>query len=178
MGNPVFSALAETSGFGRDVLIALPFAIAAVVLLRMRWFFRKISGWDALAQRFPPMKIRALGAEYRVKGSCGRLRSGRGSGGKFFQIAFAQEGLLVTASFASESPILIPWSSIRQVSGADFGSWGGDVCVRVDYEKTLLFHFPKDALAVLQQNVPAERIQKFATSVGELLRNRMHQSSK
>lgn len=174
----MFSALAETSGFGRDVLIALPFAIAAVVLLRMRWFFRKISGWDALAQRFPPMKIRALGAEYRVKGSCGRLRSGRGSGGKFFQIAFAQEGLLVTASFASESPILIPWSSIRQVSGADFGSWGGDVCVRVDYEKTLLFHFPKDALAVLQQNVPAERIQKFATSVGELLRNRMHQSSK
>ncbi|MGD0139772.1 MAG: hypothetical protein ABSD28_12915 [Tepidisphaeraceae bacterium] len=170
----MLSVLAETSGFGRAVLIALPFAVIAVVLLRMKWFFRKISGWDALAQRFPPMKVHALGAEYAVKGMCGGLRSGS----KFFRIAFAQEGLLVTASFASDSPILIPWSSIREVSGADFGSWGGDVCVTVDCEKTLLFHFPKDALAVLQQNVPAERFQKFATSLGELLENRMHQSSK
>jgi hypothetical protein len=176
MGNPLLSALAETGGFGRAVLIALPFVVTAVVLLRLRWFFRKVSGWDALAQRFPPMQVHKLGAEYRVKGMCGRLRSGRGSGSKFFRIAFAREGLLVTASFASDSPILIPWSSIREISGADFGSWGGDVCVRVDYEKPLLFHFPMEALALLQQNVPAERIQKFATSLGELLRNRMHQS--
>jgi len=176
MGNPLLSALADTSDFGRAVLIALPFAVIAVVLLRLRWFFRKISGWDALAQRFPPMNVHELGAQYRVKGMCGLLRSGRGGGGKFFRIAFAQEGLFVTASFASDSPILVPWSSIREVSGTDLGSWGSDVCVTVDHEKTLLFHFPMDALAVLQQNAPAERVQKLATSLGDLLRNRMHQS--
>jgi hypothetical protein len=45
--------------------------------------------------------------------------------------------------------------------------------VTADYEKRVCFHLPKDALAALQQNVPADRFRE-PTSLLDMIENRLH----
>ena len=89
-----------------------------------------------------------------------------------FLIELAQEGFLVTVNFA-RTPILIPWSDIREVEQVDTGFLGPTVIASVDYDKRVRFHLPKDALAGLQQNVPAERFRE-PTSLLNMIKNRLH----
>jgi len=122
---------------------------------------RKLSGWDALARKFPATDIQKTGEAYKVCGYSSGLRSNRI---KMFLVEFADEGLLVTTTFARGSPILIPWSAIRGVASTNMGILGPDVAVNVECERPLGFHLPLAALTSIQKYVPAERINKGAIS--------------
>jgi hypothetical protein len=84
-----------------------------------------------------------------------------------FRIEVAQEGLLITAYFARRLPILVPWADIRDVEDVDLSS---QVRITVNYEneRRMTFRLPKEALSVIQQNVPTERLHK--TSFSQLIK--------
>ena len=160
--NPVMAALVAGTVIG---------AVIVWLWLFTRFIPRKMSGWDALAQRFAATDVHKFGGRYKgCTGTFGECRGGSINGA--FRIEFAQEGLLVTASFAKRSPLLIPWSSIREVEVVELPFGLTKVFVTVDYEKRVRFHLPKDALAGLQQNVSADRF-RAPTSVMDMIKNRL-----
>jgi hypothetical protein len=50
------------------------------------------------------------------------------------------------------------------------------VMVTLDYEKRVCFHLPKDALAALPQNVPADRFRE-PTSLFQMVKDRLQNPS-
>jgi hypothetical protein len=149
--------------------------IAAIILFL--WVFtrlipRKMSGWDVLAQRFPSNDVHKFGGRFRgCNGFFGERRDNNVNGA--FLIECAQEGLAVTANFARQSPIPIPWSAIREVEQIDTGFAGTKVIVNVNYEKRMGFFLPKSALPELQQNVPADRFRE-PNSLFAMIKDRFH----
>jgi hypothetical protein len=103
--------------------------------------------------------VNKSGIQYKHStGFFGPTRSGQVANA--FLLEFAQEGLLITANFAKESPILIPWSAIVEVKTIEPGLVKTAVIVSVHYETRVHFHLPEDSLASLRQHIPAERFRK------------------
>jgi hypothetical protein len=138
--------------------LVIPIAVFLLFFwLMARWLPRKMSGWDALAKRFPSGDVHKFGSEFRrCTGYFGR------SGGVTVKYGFcvkcAQEGLCVTANFARGLPILIPWSAVREIRQVD-NILGGMLMVFADYESQVHFNLPKAALMELQKNIPANRFR-------------------
>jgi hypothetical protein len=125
------------------------------------------TGWKALTQRFPAADVHKFGGRYkRRSGFFGGSSKNCVSG--MFLIELAQEGFLVTANFA-RTPILIPWSAIRDITEMNVFGFMSMNEITVDYEDKLSFTIPKDALTAIQESVPAERFHKAVFS--ELLKN-------
>ncbi|HTV49184.1 MAG TPA: hypothetical protein VMG59_12150 [Phycisphaerae bacterium] len=158
-------AIVENNSPAIALLIVVGIAVLGNTLLRgSRLLFRKLSGWKALTQRFPVKIIHMSGEKYRAHGECVNFRFRHSGLYKPYLIELAQEGLLVTASFASGSPIFIPWSSVGGVSVIDLDHLGTAVGVTVDYEKIMRFELPNAALTTIQKNILAERFQKVTSS--------------
>jgi hypothetical protein len=127
--------------------------------------------WKTLAKKFPATDVHKLGKKYSMQDgfyNCGGSRSALNYS---FCIEIAQEGLLITGYFARRLPILIPWSEIQNVEDVDISS---QVRITVNYEndRSMTFRLPKEALTVIQENVPAERLHK--TSFSQLIKNRLN----
>jgi hypothetical protein len=151
------------------VLGAIALGIAS--LRGLRALLKYQTGWKALTQRFPATDVHKFGGRYKRRTGYFDRGPDNAVSGQFL-IELAQEGLLVTPCFARRSPILIPWSAIRDVSEANLFGLYSAVLVTVDYEKPVKFHLPTDALRAIQENVSAERFHK-AASVLDAMINRM-----
>jgi hypothetical protein len=126
---------------------------------------KRQTDWDDLAQRFPAEEVHKLGGRYKRRdGFFGRGRRLALKG--MFLIELAQEGVLVTASFARPAPILIPWSAIRHVSETRLGGMYSAVLMSVKYDREVKFHLPDEALAAMGQKVPAEHLDQSPSLVG------------
>lgn len=124
------------------------------------------SHWNELTKRFPVGDVHKTGPVFR---GCGGGFGGGGSrGGNYtgtFRIEFAQEGLLVTPSFAGKSPILVPWSAIREVEEITV-LIETNVIVTVEFERTVRFYMPKNAMVELQKSIPADRFRESESLFG------------
>lgn len=130
---------------------------------------RLITRWKTLTRRFPATDVHTLGKKY--SGQDGYFGGVKGGLYGQFRIELAQEGLLVTLWFAKRSPILIPWSDIRD---AAVGDALGNI-LTVNYEKELKFSIPNEALTAIHENIPAERWHKGTSfSFSELIKNRLN----
>jgi hypothetical protein len=133
---------------------------------------RKVCGWDKLARKFPPPHIDKTGETFRAGGFFGdRIQYDARGRAQPFTVEPAQQGLLITANFASDAPIFIPWIGIREASWVDEGSMGSVLTVTVENKWTLQFYLPRDAVQIVQENVPVERFHQ--QSLGGLLSNRL-----
>ena len=135
---------------------AIPLILIGVSLL-VSWplifkkLCRKESGWDALAVRFPAATTLTLGETYKQQtGIIGNNCYEQG-----FDVQLTPDGVRIRSSFARQTPILVPWASIRTVSSGRF-----ILVLTVDYENKLEFHLPSIVSAVVKEHVPAERWQK------------------
>jgi hypothetical protein len=140
------------------IAIVLGFiAVMVAWMSGMNALSRIMSGWKALAQQFPATDVHKFGGKYKgQRGDIGRKMHVQG----VFLIELAQEGLLVTPDFAARSPILIPWSAIRDVSEVNLLGFYSTVLITVGCEKPMSFHLPADALQAIHENVPAEKFHK------------------
>jgi hypothetical protein len=155
-------------------ILIVPGVIAlGIALLRGLYaIFKYQTGWKALTQRFPVTDVHKFGGRY--KRQTGYFDRGpRNAVNGQFLIELAQEGLVVTPNFARRSPILIPWSAIRDVTETNLFGMRSVVLMTVDYEKELKFTIPKDALTAIQENVPAERLHQ-GMSFSELIKKRFY----
>ena len=133
---------------------------------------RKVCGWEKLARKYPPPHIDKTGETFRAGGFFGgRIQYDARGRAQPFTVEPAQQGLLITANFASDAPIFIPWIGIREASWVDEGSMGSVLTVTVENEWTLQFYLPKAAVPIVQKNIPAERFHK--QSFGDLLGSRL-----
>ena len=154
------------------ILAGMLAAILLFLWLFTRLIPRKTSRWDVLVQKFPANDVHKFGGRFnRCTGFFGEARGNNVNGA--FLIECAQEGLAVTANFARKSPILIPWSAIRNVEQIDTGFAGTQVIVNVEYERKTAFFVPKAALSELQQYIPAERFRE-PTSLFGMIKDRFH----
>jgi hypothetical protein len=160
--------------FTPRVIAMFVLSVAGAVVLAIAFgrvvnaFNRYSTGWKALTQRFPATDFHKFGEKYKRQSGFFGSNSNNNCVYGMFLIELAQEGFLVTANFAS-TPILIPWSAITNILEVDMFGMGTHIEITVDYEKKLSFTVPKDALTVIQENVPAERLHKAVFS--ELLKN-------
>jgi hypothetical protein len=168
------AAMTATPGIMIIVVAAGAVALGFTVWRGMQAMSRMMSGWDALAQRFAPSSAHLAGGEFKAGGYLqgGRFVSFRGNSG--FRIQIAREGLTVTASFAPDKPILIPWASIQKVDFVDMGVLASLVVLTVDSERSVQFYLHKDAIAALQKHVPGEHVHRIG-SILEVLAARAAQ---
>ena len=132
---------------------------------------RKVCGWDKLARKYPPPHIDKTGETFRAGGFFGsKIQYDARGRAQPFTVEPAQQGLLITASFASDAPIFIPWTGIREASWVE-SRVGSVLTVTVKNERILQFYLPKDAVPIVQKNIPAERFHK--QSFGDLLGSRL-----
>ena len=149
--------------------MVFPLLTAGAVLIGLRGFRRQLqemSGWDDLLRRFPAGPLHKTGGSFGAGGICAGPGNSKYQGKRNdrpFFIEFAQEGFLVTANFAANCPILIPWSGVREVSGLGSGTVITAVCIAVDYDRTLQFHLPISALPGIRRHVASDRFQKPST---------------
>lgn len=158
------------------MFLRLPLAITLFVLivvviwrgnnLLTRWNV----AWKLLAEKFPVKEVHKLGVSYSRQDGYYNRRGSSESLNYMFRMEVAQEGLLVTAYFARHLPILIPWVDIQDIEEVDLTS---KIRFTVNYEdeRRMTFRLPKEALTVIQQNVPADRLHK--TSFSQLLKSRL-----
>ena len=153
-----------------DVSISPPLKIAILIFgaiaFSLLWFVgnsstcRKLSGWQAIAARFPMSEIHDVSGTYkRLSGNVGRLSCNRG-----LTIRLAHEGVGVAPSFARSIPCLIPWSSVRKV----FVS-GASIHLVIDYEHIFEFYLPTDALPAVRTKLAPEMFHQ-ATSISDATR--------
>jgi hypothetical protein len=151
---------------GLFILAGIIGVIFLFVWFATRFIPRRISRWDTLVLRFPANDVHKFGGRYGgCSGFFGNHRRNNDVSSAFL-IEFAQEGLAITANFAKKSPILIPWSAIREVEQIDGGFAPGAVIVNVDYETRMGFFLPKPALEDLQKNLPGTRFSEPKTLFG------------
>jgi hypothetical protein len=122
-------------------------------------------------KKFPATDVHKLGKKYSMQDGFYNCGGSRAALNYSFCIEFAQEGLFITGYFAKHLPILIPWADIQDVEDVDVSSQVR-ITVNYDKERSMTFRLPKEALADIQQNVPAERLHK--TSFSQLLQNRLN----
>ena len=138
------------------------------------------TGWKALTQRFPVTSVQNPGQKYPGQTCYFNARQWRSSFSiqRMFSVELAQEGIVVTAYFARQSPLLIPWPEVCAVEDATlFGS--EIVHVSAYYDKAIAdrryivrFTVPREALPTMMGHVPIELLRK-TDSFSELLRDRL-----
>ena len=144
---PSAQALLVVLGFGG--LIGLLFLVVKLVSLKM-------SGWQAIAERFPMRDVSFTGDSFKKQdGVVGGIGSGRRG---FFNIRLASEGVCIYPLFARRNPCLIPWSAIRRVSVAD-----SSFHVVVDFERPFEFFLPAEVLPVFQTRLSPQLFHKAAS---------------
>lgn len=152
--------------------IALGFAI----VLGGNAFQRYATGWKQLTKRFPATEVHKFGGSYKRQTGFFDITAYGGVVSGAFLVELAQEGVLVTANFA-RTPLLIPWSAIRDVTETNM--LGLKTCVRItaDYEPILAFTIPKDALIAIQENVSTDRFHQadFVELVKKKFLDAIHQ---
>jgi hypothetical protein len=132
---------------------------------------RRVCGWDGLAREYPPPQIDKTGGAFRAGGFFGgKIQYQARGSAKPFTVEPAQQGLLITANFASNVPIFIPWTSVREASWVD-GGLGSVLTLTIENQRSLQFYLPKDAVPIVQANIPPERFHK--ESLGDLLDDRV-----
>lgn len=143
-------------------------AIACVVAISrlLDVFARKATGWRALTQKFPASDVHKLGGSYKKQNG----RFGNNEWNNSFLIELAHEGLFITADF-DRTPILIPWSAIKDVTELSIFGFVAGVNLTVNYESRLNFDVPKDALKAIQENVLPERLHQ--TRFSDLLKSKL-----
>jgi len=172
----------DTGSESHPVAASLMAAGMIVAILFFWWYARrygprKTSDWDNLSRKFPATDAHKFGGRYKNRNASFGNRN-EASIDSAFLIEFAREGFLVTPNFAKTLPILIPWAAIREVRTIDPGFMKPVVLVNVEHEKRMCFHLPEDALATLQQNVPADRFRAEA-SLFEVIKDRwQHRADK
>jgi len=136
--------LSTTLPPAQALLVVLVFgALIGLLFLMVKVVSLKMGGWKQVAERFPMRAINPVGPRYQDQsGLIGNVQSGRGG---FFDIQLAQEGIVVTLTFAKRHPCLIPWHAIRRVSISDTS-----LLVVVDYERSFEFFLPRAVLPTLQ----------------------------
>jgi hypothetical protein len=168
------------------LLVILPIVSALGVLGVAGWvgfcaFLRWQIDWKALTRRFPTGEVQKLGEKYSSQSGLFVRKSWRwfSSIKSMFTVELARQGVLVTAGFARNAPLLIPWSDIFKVDQLTlFGSEKIFISARYDQEiagqKSLVqFSLPAAALATVMGNVPAELLQQ-TSSFSEVIRNRLN----
>ena len=130
-------------------ILGVSLLVAWVLIFKKR--SRTSSGWDAIAARFPVATTLTLDETYkRQYGIIGNTYYRQA-----FDVQLTPEGVRIRSSFASQTPIMVPWASIRNVYGGQF-----ILVLAVDYESKLEFHLPSTVSVVVKEHVPAERWQK------------------
>lgn len=151
--------------------IVLVLGVIAVVFLWLRgfrWLGAKMAGWKEMIEKYPAPEIERPGEIYKEQtGYIGSTKFER-----TFDIQLIEEGIRVCPDFASRSPILIPWSSVSEISVSDAGVFSS-ILLTVNSEKSLQFRLPKDALPTIQEKVPTERFHK-AASFSDQIKNRLN----
>ncbi len=131
----------------------------------------KLSGWKRLHEQFPPNEKPEVGRVYSCQsGNAGKCRCNR-----VFQVEVSRQGLLVTPSFATRLPILIPWSKIRDVSAAE-GKFGG-ISLGIDFETPTRFDLPTESLSGIREKISPDRFHK-ATSYFDFVAQKLKGESK
>lgn len=144
------------------------------------------SGWTALTQRFPAREIHKLGEKYSGQWAHFYRRPRHSfKVNRGISLELAEEGVLVTASFARHAPILILWPDIFEVDQTNlFGSQNTGILAHYDKNTTdrnnfVRFSLPPPALATVMKHVPAELLQKKnLNSFSDLLSDRMKSAQK
>ena len=156
-----------------NLILVLSIAIAAGVILVVgisafiRWFI----GWKLLVRKFPATDVHKSGTKYSTQNGF-YYRGGSSMWLSYmFRVEVAQEGLLVTGYFARRLSILIPWSEIQNVEYVNMIS-AVRITLNYENERTLVFQVPKEALTVIRQNIPTEKIQK-TDSLSQLIKKRL-----
>jgi hypothetical protein len=157
-----------------NMILEMSVAIGIVILLLFGWraLIMWNVAWKVLAKKFPATDVHKLGKRYLRQDGFYNCGGSRAALNYSFCIEVAQEGLFITGDFAKRLPILIPWADIQDVEDVDLSS---KVRITVNYEndRSMTFRLPKEALTVIQQNVPGERLHK--TSFSQLIKNRLNQ---
>jgi hypothetical protein len=156
-------------------LVVITFVSAYFAIVR--WFI----AWNILARTFPVTPVtdvHKLGKQYSGQNGYYYRKGNRAYLNYLFRIEVAQEGLLVTGYFARRLPILIPWSDIQNVEDVDvLGVSKAMITVNYENERRIIFNVPKEALTVIQENVPRERLHK-TDSLSQLIKNRLNNPRK
>lgn len=158
------------------VLIVLGFVVLPFLcIFGSRLISANLAGWKRLAEKFPPTEIERPGDTYKnMTGWIGDTEFRRA-----FKVQLIQEGVRLGASFASRSPILVPWSQISEVqlSEGRFLGHEQNLLLTVEWEKQFQFSLPPAVLPTIEKNVPADRFRKvkIPSSIGELVKERWNQ---
>ena len=149
------------------VFLLIVAALVGAYLALVRWFI----SWNLLARKFPVTDVHKLGRSYSGRNGYYWRKGNRAYLNYLFRIELAQEGFLVTPYFARRSPILISWADIQEVDNVDLPGLS-EVTITVNYEneRHIDFSVPKEALAIIQEKVPAERWQKI-DSLSQLIKD-------
>ena len=140
--------------FLRLPLAVILFVLIVVVLWRGNSLLTKWNvAWTLLTKKFPFREVHKLGMKYSRQDGYYNRRGSSESLNYMFCMEVAQEGLLVTAYFARRLPILIPWADVQSIEEVDLTS---QIRFTVNYEgdRRMTFRLPKEALTVIQQNLP------------------------
>ncbi len=148
--------------------------LAGIYLALIRWFI----AWKLLVRKFPATDVHRAGRSYSGQNGYYWRRGSSANIKHLFRIDLAQEGLLVTGYFARRSPILIPWGDIQQVDDVDMlGISEVSVTVNYEGERRIVLQVPKEALASIQGNVPAERLHR-TESLSQAIKDRLNSRPK
>jgi hypothetical protein len=160
--------------FIAEILLGTPVKLGlfgtGIVAFALIWVWcfnavtRKLSGWSAIAARYPMTEVHLTGESYkRRSGDIGHTNYERG-----FRIQMAQEGLCVYPFFARRSPCLIPWSSIHTVF---VSKWS--LLLVIESEKSFQISLPAAALDRIRGQIPQERFKdavSFFEAAGDALK--------
>lgn len=135
-----------------SVLLILGFAgLMWLAFLGNRMLARKMSGWNAIAERFPMAETHILGDFPRECGVAGSTSISRGG----LNIHLAAEGVCIHPFFARQNPCLIPWSAIRGVSVSD-----KSLLLTVEYDPAFQFFLPASASTILRDHLSSDLFHK------------------
>lgn len=151
---PSNTAIATSLPPAQALLAVVVFAaLVGLLFLAVKLVSLKMSGWQAITERFPMRDVSFTGDSFRkqdgVVGDIGSDRRG------FFDIRLASEGVCIYPLFARRKPCLIPWSEIRRVSVSDTS-----LLVVVNYERTFEFFLPVEILPTFQNRLQSGSFHK------------------
>jgi hypothetical protein len=149
-----------TIEFAKVLLIVIGLVAAVFVWI---WFANamaaQMAGWKKLVEKFPAPEIERPGDTFKKQsGWIGSTEFRRG-----FTVQLIQEGMRICPSFASHSPILIPWSKITEVAVSEARVFGVQqyITLTVEWETRLQFFLPPKVLPTVEASVSADRFRKI-----------------
>jgi hypothetical protein len=174
-------------GAGIPMVLRLLFAImvvaAVVAVAWLAWtawgvFLRWFTAWKFLAAKFPLTNFPAAAqlptiARYTRQGGYYYRGGSSAPLNHSFCIEISPQGVRITPRFARRLPIFVPWSAIASVEEVHIVP---QVQIKLEYDggRHINFWMPRQALDLIEQQVPAERIRK--TTIGRLIADRARAS--